>query len=161
MNLDNLNRWLTLLANLGVLAGIVFLAFEIQQNNTIAKAQTRSEISRFQIENTRMFREPMVLQAQEKLATGQALSFQEERFLRNIMRQELKAWENVFYQYRMGLFDEPELEAYRVTWRDRANECRNRFFYETYRSNRMQLEPQFRVEMDLAISTAGCGESGN
>ena len=32
MNLDNLNKWLTLLANIGVVAGIVFLAIEVRQN---------------------------------------------------------------------------------------------------------------------------------
>ena len=38
MDSDRLNRWLTLGANLGVLAGIFFLAAEIQQSNRIAIA---------------------------------------------------------------------------------------------------------------------------
>lgn len=40
MKLDNINRWLALLANVGVIAGIVFLAVEIQQNNELLLAQT-------------------------------------------------------------------------------------------------------------------------
>ena len=32
MKLDQLNKWLTLAANIGVIAGIVFLAIEIRQN---------------------------------------------------------------------------------------------------------------------------------
>ena len=32
MKLDSLNRWLTLIANVGVMAGVVFLAMEIGQN---------------------------------------------------------------------------------------------------------------------------------
>jgi hypothetical protein len=32
MNLENLNKWLSLAANLGVIAGIIFLAIEIRQN---------------------------------------------------------------------------------------------------------------------------------
>jgi hypothetical protein len=35
MNLDKLNQWLTLLANFGVVAGIVFLAIEIRQNQAL------------------------------------------------------------------------------------------------------------------------------
>ena len=35
MDLDRLNRWLTLLANFGVVAGIVFLAVEIRQNQDL------------------------------------------------------------------------------------------------------------------------------
>jgi len=43
MDTDKLNKWLTLVANLGVIAGIVFLALEIRQSNRIAVAT--SEIS--------------------------------------------------------------------------------------------------------------------
>ncbi len=35
MDLDKLNKWLTLLANFGVVAGIIFLAVEIRQNQTL------------------------------------------------------------------------------------------------------------------------------
>jgi hypothetical protein len=35
MHLDSLNKWLTLLANFGVVAGIFFLAIEIRQNQTL------------------------------------------------------------------------------------------------------------------------------
>jgi hypothetical protein len=36
---DKLTRWLTLLANLAVLAGIILVAIQIQQNTDITKAQ--------------------------------------------------------------------------------------------------------------------------
>ncbi len=38
MELEKLNRWLTLFANIGVLAGIIFLAFEISQNTQTMQA---------------------------------------------------------------------------------------------------------------------------
>ena len=41
MNLNKLNQWLTLSANFGVIAGIIFLAVEIQQNNELLEAQSR------------------------------------------------------------------------------------------------------------------------
>jgi hypothetical protein len=37
------NQWLTLVANLGVIAGLVFLGFEIRQNTNIAKASAYRE----------------------------------------------------------------------------------------------------------------------
>ena len=43
MNSERINKWLTLLANLGVLVGIIFLAVEVRQSNRIAIAA--SEIS--------------------------------------------------------------------------------------------------------------------
>ena len=42
MKLDQINRWLSLLANVGVIAGIVFLAIEIRQNNENLTVQTRA-----------------------------------------------------------------------------------------------------------------------
>jgi len=39
---DRLNRWLTLLANAAVFAGIVFLAIELRQNNEILATQQRA-----------------------------------------------------------------------------------------------------------------------
>ena len=40
MDTDRLNRWLTLIANIGVIVGIAFLAIEIRQANRIAIAST-------------------------------------------------------------------------------------------------------------------------
>ena len=39
MDSDRLNKWLSLGANLGVLAGIIFLAVEIRQNSDLARMQ--------------------------------------------------------------------------------------------------------------------------
>jgi hypothetical protein len=36
-NLDRLNRWLSLSANLAVVAGIIFVAVELRQNNEMAE----------------------------------------------------------------------------------------------------------------------------
>ena len=41
MNTDTVNRWLTLGANIGVLIGIIFLAFELQQNNELLQSQAQ------------------------------------------------------------------------------------------------------------------------
>lgn len=52
MNLDNLNKWLTLVANIGVLAGIAFLAIELQQSNKIAISSQFHERSALGHENS-------------------------------------------------------------------------------------------------------------
>ncbi len=41
MKTESLSRWLTLGANLGVIAGIVFLAIELRQNNDLLAADAR------------------------------------------------------------------------------------------------------------------------
>ena len=51
MKLEQFNTWLTLVANIGVIAGIVFLAFEVNQNTTAltiqANAGRTSELREF------------------------------------------------------------------------------------------------------------------
>jgi hypothetical protein len=42
LDADTLNQWLTLVANVGVLAGIIFLAVEVRQNSRNLAAQVRA-----------------------------------------------------------------------------------------------------------------------
>ena len=42
MNIDSINKWLTLVANFGVIVGIIFLAVEVNQNNQLMEAEARS-----------------------------------------------------------------------------------------------------------------------
>ncbi|MEQ8313002.1 MAG: hypothetical protein RL839_14420 [Gammaproteobacteria bacterium] len=44
MKLEELNHWLVLVANFGVIIGIVFLAFEIRQNTEAMYSQTRATV---------------------------------------------------------------------------------------------------------------------
>ncbi|HKJ17096.1 MAG TPA: hypothetical protein VJ984_07100 [Xanthomonadales bacterium] len=62
MNLDKLNQWLTLLANLGVLVGLVFLIVELNQSNRIAVYQAEStRTSQFLSMNTSRIENPEII----------------------------------------------------------------------------------------------------
>ena len=41
--MERLNQWLTLIANFGVILGIVFVVIEVRQNTDIGRAQTRAQ----------------------------------------------------------------------------------------------------------------------
>lgn len=43
MDLDRLNKWLTPIGNVAVLGGLVFLAFEIQQNTDAVRSAAVQE----------------------------------------------------------------------------------------------------------------------
>ena len=47
MNLDNLNKWLTLTANLGVIVGIIFLSIEVSQQNEAIKQSNQIANAQF------------------------------------------------------------------------------------------------------------------
>jgi hypothetical protein len=73
MNFDNLNKWLTLIANIGVLAGIIFLSLEIDQSNRIAVREARSELLTDRNETNRSaFENPEIAGLMVKLRTSDA-----------------------------------------------------------------------------------------
>ena len=45
MNIDRLNPWLSFAANVGVIAGFIFLAVEIRQNNAIVSLEFSSNVA--------------------------------------------------------------------------------------------------------------------
>ena len=155
MNNEKLNSWLSLAANLGVLVGIIILVLEVQQNNLIARAQMRSEISQSAINNIGVNLAPERMAISNKNARGEELTPGEIRWIRTFYRMEFRAWENVHYQYRIGLYDENEMESYRFFWQGRANAC-NDIYSQFYIENRLQFEPNFRAEMDVFFDNASC-----
>jgi hypothetical protein len=50
MNTEKLNSWLGLLANIGVIAGIVILSFEIRQSTEVAISSAELDVSNMQTE---------------------------------------------------------------------------------------------------------------
>ena len=78
MDTEKLNRWLTLTANFAVVIGIVFVAYEIQQNNELLKAEARqawlenrvSSISEF-VQNTDLVNSLALARAGEDLAPAE------------------------------------------------------------------------------------------
>jgi len=55
LNFERVNHWLTLIANFGVLAGIVFLALEIRQNTAATYSATVQSITDSSITGLREF----------------------------------------------------------------------------------------------------------
>ena len=109
MEIQKLNQWLTLVANLGVIAGIVFLAVELRQNNEMMRAQTRSQLAE---EVTELFTANMNDQPYAEILMrgnkGEELSEIEQYQYARHRSAWLWYWNNVAYQYQMGLYDENE-----------------------------------------------------
>lgn len=106
MNLDNLNRWLTLLANLGVLAGILVVAIELQQTQTEMKAESSSMRAAMARENNLWAVEFDMQVIGEKILKGEELSpadaYRSTIFFGNLLRY----FETMHYQYQLGVLDE-------------------------------------------------------
>jgi hypothetical protein len=110
MNMDKVNQWLSLLGNLGVVAGIIFLAIELQNNTRATEAQTRNSMT----ENLVSWQ--MAIGSDEYTAQTwvkgnnqiDQLTQVERAAYGQIVQSIFRNWENEWYQYQTGLFSEEE-----------------------------------------------------
>ena len=103
----DLGQTITILANVGVVAGIVFLGLELRQNNQFLGAE-----SRYNLLQNRQNVHLMVIQDDDvadllvKARTEQELTETENEQLRWYYVLMLASWDYDYQQYRDGLVDE-------------------------------------------------------
>jgi len=108
---------ITTLANVGVIAGIVFLAVEIQQNNELLAAQARTARHEIRLDAIQaIYNNPELAEVIRKARSGEPLTSTEEFMVERYQRQMLLNWQFVFVEYQNGLLDEQDLIA--SAWRD-------------------------------------------
>ena len=140
MNMEKLNHWLTLTANIGVLIGIVFLASEINQSNRIgtnsaelALLGSSSELATLRIENSELF---------SKLVQDSELSGEERVKAEAISVKFVMQWASLESTYRNELLEE---YVYDISLLAISNAFRD------YPG----LRPYFAMQRDNANYTAG------
>lgn len=155
MESDRLARWLTIGANLGVLLGLFLLIAELNQNRDMMRAQVRHELSMGIVD---LLQTPA---SNSQLAdvlfrgvSGEALtpteSFQFELRTNALFRY----WEDVHYQYRVGLYDDAEFERQRDAWRVSLE--RSQLARDYWCRVRLLYSPDFAAEMDGLLLTSPC-----
>ena len=132
--MDRLNKWLMLAANLGVIAGIILLAVELQQNNVLletqiefldaqaraSRYQTRQSGQRLAIEN------PLIGEVRSKYRNGEVIQPHELSYLMSTIEFTIINWEYLWSEYNAGLLDISELavDGRREAWNAIPNELR-------------------------------------
>ena len=151
----DLGRALGILANVGVLIGILLLVYELGQNRQMMQAQTRNAIAgtlinlRFNEANS-----DELSQIGLKMAQGEKLTPVEEQRFQALWDSYFRYWENVHYQYRSGLYDDSEYSAQREAWRNIL------LSFEAVReylcSRRRVQSADFFAEMDELMGNERC-----
>ena len=115
MNLDSTNRWLTLVANIGVLAGIIFLAYELQQNTVATQLEAASnfnasfsEIELFIAGN------PEFAELLARGREGEEFTGVDQLRLTVFYNQILRQWQFTHFQYLSDAVDEDNWQAQRA-----------------------------------------------
>ena len=116
MNAEKANHWIAILANIGVIASVAFLALEIQRNTQTSRAQAIQEFHRDMRDS--------LLNADEKMAdiihrayACEPISIVEANIRRLYWERLIRTYENQWYQWREGLMDQGIYEGYQSYWR--------------------------------------------
>jgi hypothetical protein len=113
MNMNKLNQWLTLAANLGVIAGILFVAVEIQQNNELLEAEARYNHKETRVNGLSVFRSnPDLARIYIKRENGDTLTPEEQVQLDSLWDVVFVSWEWEFLESKFGRIDLP-IEGWR------------------------------------------------
>ncbi len=114
MNLDKVNQWLTLLANVGVLVGIVFLAVELRNSSSAISAQTQDSIADgFITLNLATITNPEIgLTFQKGLCEPEELTDLEATRFSMQMRALFNQFRRVYRLYEQELLDDRAWELY-------------------------------------------------
>ena len=152
MKISAVNEGVSLIASIGVIASIVFLGLEMQQNTEMMRSQTRNSI----VENQLSFYERGIennefaeVIAEKRLDPSlypfeSPKGFQYALFIASLLRM----WENEFYQYQIGLFDSDEFEARTNTWKQEMSVTAN---LGIWRSSENMYAPDFRIYLNELI----------
>ena len=106
MKLSELNEWLTLVANVGVIAGIVFLAIEIQQNTDVIRASSYNEnLNSFNEWRSLVISDPESLRL---MAEFRGLDDVDSFKTRLLINSQWSVYEQAFYSFSYGLMEENE-----------------------------------------------------
>ena len=117
---------ISILANLGVISGIVFLAVEINQNTQATVAAASEELTNQSLEYFSLGMDNQVIaRALHKDATGQELDSFERDQLQRHQYLNFRVFESAYLQYLRGFYDESEWDRYRRIIRSRLTTDRN------------------------------------
>jgi hypothetical protein len=146
-------KWKMLLEAVGIVAIVASLslvAVELRQNTQIMRAQTRDSMTEKQMMfaewvGTSDYAAEVLLQGsrgQLEPGTKENLSFM---FIESGIWRE---WENSFYQYQQGLFDDEEFEPRRTRWTLNMRGDGSRALWKVTRET---YSKDFREEIDRIV----------
>ncbi|NQV69436.1 MAG: hypothetical protein HQ498_05360 [Pseudohongiella sp.] len=115
MKLNTINEWLTLIANVGVLIGIIVVAVELQQTQIAMQGEASTVRAEMSQQITREALEFGVIESTNKIGNGEELSQIEREEVRTFFLGLLRFLENQHYQNQIGILDKEQWESNRRT----------------------------------------------
>jgi len=104
-----LDQIISLVANIGVIAGLVFLAMEVRQNNKFLAAQTRYSLRQYRSDVSDSLMLPHVLEAIHKWARGESVTPAERSTGLMVAMKMVELWEWQYGELAAGMLKQEEL----------------------------------------------------
>jgi hypothetical protein len=151
MNKQDLQGWIGAGANLGVIAGIIFLGLELQQNNALLMAQARWSRTESRQANQRLVIEnPDLLRVISKNFSKEELTEDETRLLSLYFTYSFGGMQYSWEEYQAGLIglDSIPVEGYRRNFATFPG------LVEYWENNKYSYSPEFvrRIEDEVVGS---------
>jgi len=113
----DLGQAVGLLANLGVIAGIVFLGVELHQNNELMEAEARAaRADRLRATAEHVFSDQAFADLLVKAGNQEVLTESEELRVRSFNLWRLRGLEAYFVEYRAGLNPAPSVDGWNLAF---------------------------------------------
>lgn len=144
----DLGQTIAILANLGVIAGIVFLAVELRQNSDQLAAQSRAaRLAVFTDFLNSQFQDPQLAELIVRARSGEPLTEAELYRIQAFNGRQWIAMQYVYGEVQRGMIDEAEISI--EAWREAFLESpRAR---ESWDETKHQLSPDFREFMERNV----------
>ena len=149
MKSSQFREWLEVVGVFGVIASLVFLGMELRQSQKIAIADAYQQRSALLLQvQTTQYSPEQLSQVVHKELTGQSLSAFEEHILTYGWYPWFTYWENVHYQYELGMVTEEQWQSSRNTMRFMTDLPH---FESWWARERERLRATFAAEMDEVL----------
>lgn len=146
---------ISLAANVVTVAGLVIVILQLYENQRMTRAQTRHGLSSTIVTIlSDTANNPQLASVIYRGANGLPLTPVEQFQFEARSNALLRYWEDVHYQFRMGLYDEEEFDRHRDAWAATIRQSKG--FVEYWCRVRQLYSPAFANEMNRLLPSGAC-----
>ena len=147
MSKERLIQWIALAANCVTILGLLLVIVQLQQNRALMRAQVRHELASTIVELLNSSASNSQLASVLRRAGGGEQLTEDEQFQFRLRSNALfRYWEDVHYQYRLGLYDEEEYFRQKAAWE--ASFASSVGLVRYWSEVRALYSPRFEEEID-------------
>jgi hypothetical protein len=139
----NIGESVGILANIGVIAGIIFLALELRQNNSLLTTQARYSLRQYRSDVADTIMAPHVLEATHKYAGGENVTPAERSAALMAALKAIELWEWQYGEFVAGMLVREKLpvDSWRIWYHGEGESPVP--IREVWKSRRAVLNPAF------------------